>query len=510
MDALGGQLGQISVGIGLFIEIFAISLIPLVVMRRKEPPSTVAWILVLIFLPCIGAALFLLFGRDRVRLPVQWKREADRELASRRPVAMVATGLLLEQSSGSPEEAHRVAREHETALDTIAAPIHRGLFRLGAWLAGAEPTPRNAVELLIDGAATYDAIGEAIDGARHHVYAEYYLIRPGATADWLRDRLVAAARRGVEVKLLIDGYGSFWVTRRYVRSLRQGGVEVAFFLPARMLLLQPMNLRNHRKIVVVDGKVGFTGGINIGDEYRGEAAPWRDTHVRIRGPAVARLADVFAEDWHFATKQGIPHYDPPKEETEEADPGEAKGEATVAIVRSGPDLEGPAREAIHRLFFTAITLARSRVYVTTPYFIPDRSILVALQTAALRGVDVRLLFPSRSNHKVVFQAGRSFYDDLLEAGVSIYEYGPGMIHAKTMVIDGAVALVGSANMDLRSFRLNFEVHAVVRDPVTAAQLDACFDADLALSSRIDRAAWRRRPWSARVLEGGARLLSPLM
>jgi cardiolipin synthase len=299
-------------------------------------------------------------------------------------------------------------------------------------------------------------------------------------------------------------------------------VEVAYFLPARLILFQPMNLRNHRKIVVVDGEVGFTGGINIGDEYRGEVEPWRDTHVRIRGPAVARLTDVFAEDWHFATKHGIPHFEPPVETSAASAVNDAppsfrqitgprgNGEATVAIVRSGPDLEGPAREAIHRLFFTAITLARSRVYVTTPYFIPDRSILVALQSAALRGVDVRLLFPSRSNHKVVFQAGRSFYEELLAAGVGIYEYGPGMIHAKTMVVDGAVALVGSANMDLRSFRLNFEVHAVVRDAATAAQLDACFEADLALSSRIDPATWRRRSWHARALEGGARFLSPLM
>ena len=182
----------------------------------------------------------------------------------------------------------------------------------------------------------------------------------------------------------------------------------------------------------------------------------------------------------------------------------------MAIVRSGPDLAGADRETIHRIFFGAITLARERVYITTPYFIPDRSILVALQTAALRGVDVRLLFPSRSNHRVVWLAGRSFYEDLLDAGVSIYEYGPGMIHAKTMAVDGSIALVGSANMDLRSFRLNFEVHAVVRDKLTALRLEGCFEADLALSRRIDPEEFRQRPAAQRVLEGAARLLSPLM
>jgi cardiolipin synthase len=179
-------------------------------------------------------------------------------------------------------------------------------------------------------------------------------------------------------------------------------------------------------------------------------------------------------------------------------------------VRSGPDIEGSARETIHRIFFSAITLAQQRVCITTPYFIPDRAIVVALQTAALRGVFVQLLLPRRSNHPFVFQAGRSFYEDLLEAGVQIYEYGPGMIHAKTMVVDDAIALVGSANMDLRSFRLNFEVHAVVRDPTTALALARSFDEDLAVSVRIDRVAFKNRPWPFKVLEGASRLLSPLM
>jgi cardiolipin synthase len=503
VGSLAFGLTQVWVALGVIVEAVAFCLIPFVILRRKEPGSTVAWILVLLFLPGIGATLFLLFGRERVRLPVQWKREADQALAQRihRYRGRIST----------------FARER--ALLRLNSPIDRELFRVSAALAGAEPTPGNQVELLIDGEATYDAIGRAIDAAERHVYAEYYLIQRGTLADWFAERLIAAARRGVEVKLLLDGYGSFWIRRRWVRALREAGVEVAFFLPARLIFFQPMNLRNHRKIVVVDGEIGFTGGINIMDEYRGKdlsgraMAPWRDTHLRVKGPAARNLSRVFELDWHFATRRAI-HREPEEPQSPEDHDGAVEqrehGEAMVAIVRSGPDIEGPSRETIHRLFFTAITIARERVCITTPYFVPDRAILVALQSAALRGVFVQLLLPSRSNHPFVFQAGRSFYEDLLEAGVQIYEYGPGMIHAKTMVVDGTVGLVGSANMDLRSFRLNFEVHAVVRDEVTAAELVRCFERDLSVSARIDLASFRRRPWPLKVLEGASRLMSPLM
>ena len=499
--------------LALAIELAALSLVPLVFLRRKEPSSTAAWILALVFLPGVGAFLFLMFGRERVRLPVQWKRDADRALAMALAVRQRSANVLL-----TPPPSVR----------PVLADVDRDLFRVATALTGAEPSEGNSVELLVDGEETYRALGEAIDRARRRVWAEYYLVRGDATADWFRDRLVAAARRGVEVKLLVDGYGSFWLKQRWLSSLRKAGVEVVFFLPARLVFLQPMNLRNHRKIVVVDGEVAFTGGINIGDEYRGLLGPWRDTHLALRGPSVAPLEAIFVQDWHFATRRDpSSHAEAHRAAGEALGEGEAGGEAEaqaaldvvaarpdgdahVAIIRSGPDVTGPAREAIHRVFFSAITLAQRRVLITTPYFIPDRSMLIALQAAALRGVDVRLLFPSRSNHRVVFQAGRSFYEDLLEAGVGIHEYGPGMIHAKTMVVDGRVALVGSANMDMRSFRLNFEVHTVIGGGTTAARLERCFQDDLRLSRRIDLDEFRRRSRLARLGEGAARLLSPLM
>jgi cardiolipin synthase len=477
--------------LGVVVELFALLLVPVVLLQRKEPSSTVAWILTLIFLPGAGAVLFLMFGRDRVRIPLRGKPTTDRELGEKLSPAFG-------RGAHPPPPSVVDASVDET-------PVLRDIFHVTAALAGAEPTHGNKVDLLVDGDDTYAALEQAIDRAEHHVFAEYYLVRRGKTADWFRDLLVRAAKRGVRVKLLIDGYGSFWISRRFLRPLRRAGAEIVFFLPARLILFQPMNLRNHRKIVVVDGKVAFTGGINIGDEYRGIGGIWRDTHLRIEGPAVLPLLLVLAQDWRFAARAEIA-----KAEIDRARHAPAAGGATVAIVRSGPDIAGPERETIHRVLFAAITSARESVYITTPYFVPDRSMLVALQTAALRGVDVRILFPSKSNHPFVFQAGRSFYEDLLLSGVQIFEYGPGMIHSKTMVVDGTVSLVGSANMDIRSFRLNFEVHSVIHEPAVAERLARCFHDDLELSRRIVLAEFRARSIGWKALESAARLLSPLM
>ena len=489
MRSLALDTTQISVWIGVIVEAVALLLIPAVVLRRKDPSSTAAWILALVFLPGLGATLFLLFGRDRVRLPVQRKHASDRALPHR---------VHYRHTSG--------AALRERALTRLGSPVDREVFRVAAALAGAEPTPGNEAELLVDGNAAYEAIGRAIDGASKSVYAEYYLVRRGRTADWFRDRLAAAARRGVEVKLLLDGYGSFWIGRRWVRSPRRGGRGGGLLPPGA-----PDPLPAHEPAQPPQDCGGRPRDRVHRRDQRGRRVPRRGGPLARHAPPDRRARRARARP---RLRAGLALRDAARSPRARSplgpEIGGDRGEATVAVVRSGPDIPGTERETIDRVFFSAITLARSRVFITTPDFIPDRAIVVALQTAALRGVDVRLLFPSRSNHPIVFQAGRSFYEELLEAGVSIYEYGPGMIHAKTMVVDGTLALVGSANMDLRSFRLNFEVHAVLRDERTAARLDACFADDLARSRRVDPEAFRQRGIPLRVLEGAARFLSPLM
>jgi cardiolipin synthase len=487
-----GELGHGPLGawVGLVSEVVALALVPLVLLRRKEPSSTIAWILTLVFLPALGAALFVLFGRDRVRWPARRKRELD---------ALVRAEVAAHAPDVVARDSVPVTLSHLGATD-----LELALFRVGAHLTHGKASSGNQVEPLFGGDDAYAALGRAIDEARHHVHAEYYLIRNDATGDWFKARLIAAAKRGVEVRLLCDGFGCFAVHASYFRALREAGVHVATFLPMRSVLLQPVNLRNHRKIVVVDGRVAFTGGLNIGDEYRGRMpgiGEWRDVHMRIEGGAARDLQRVFFQDWAFATNEPVkagPYF--PEPET-------SAGGGTIAVVPSGPDTRN---EAIQRIFFGAIAGARSRVWMTTPYFVPDQAINVAMQLAAMRGVDVKIILPSRSNHSVTFHAGRSFYDALLDAGVGVYEYTPGIVHAKTMVVDGAVSLVGSANMDLRSFRLNFEVHALVHDAMVASRLEETFTADLAQSSLVSLSTWRARPARTRLYEGAARLVSPLL
>jgi cardiolipin synthase len=485
-SALAPALGAPLTTLAGILGAIAVALVPVVVLRRKEPSSTIAWILTLVFLPALGAILFLLFGRDRVRWPARRKRQAD---------ALVRGTLMAH--TGEPPQPLSPARAGLTDLEAQ-------IFQMSALLTGEGATTHNRVTVFSRGDEVYDAIGAAIDQAKDHVHAEYYLIRNDKTGAWFRDKLVRAAERGVEVRLLCDAYGCLAVGGPWRRPLRKAGARVGVFLPMRSLLLQPVNLRNHRKIVVVDGTVAFSGGVNIGDEYRGEMSGigrWRDTHFRLEGPAASALQRVFLQDWFFATGQGIDpaRYFPKSQPT--------PGDAIVAIVPSGPDTR---TEAIHRLFFAAIAAARERVWITTPYFVPDPPMVVALQVAAMRGVDVKLILPSRSNHRVTFHAGRSFYEQLLDAGVHILEYKPGMIHAKTMVVDGRIVLLGSANMDMRSFRLNFEVHALIHDEQTAQTLERSFHEDLAETVAVDRAAWGTRPLRDRIAEGAGRFVSPLL
>jgi cardiolipin synthase len=484
---LGFHLGPGVLGwLGAFFAAVALALIPLVILRRKEPSSTIAWILTLLFLPALGAVLFLLFGRDRVRWPARRKRQADALVRGTLAARAAETGPRFEPTQPGLTD------------------LEKQVFQMGALLTGETASTGNRLEVFSHGSDVYDSLGTAIDQAKHHVHAEFYLIRNDETGAWFRDKLARAAARGVQVRLLCDAYGCLSIGAAWRRPLRKAGARVGIFLPMRSLLLQPVNLRNHRKIVVIDGALAFSGGVNIGDEYQGKMTKigqWRDTHFRLQGPAAGALQRVFLQDWFFATGEGVdpdPYF---------PSPALVAGDATVAIVPSGPDTR---TEAIHRIFFAAIAAARERVWITTPYFVPDAPMVVALQVAAMRGLDVKLILPSRSNHRVTFHAGRSFYEELLEAGVQIHEYSPGMIHAKTMVVDGRIVLLGSANMDMRSFRLNFEVHTLIHDEVTAKKLEASFNDDLAQTVAVDLATWAKRPLGNRIAEGAGRFVSPLL
>jgi cardiolipin synthase len=304
------------------------------------------------------------------------------------------------------------------------------------------------------------------------------------------------------------------VGRRFFAPLAAAGGQVAWFNPLRLFQIRRRraDFRTHRKIVVCDGRVGFIGGMNVADAHSAEcsgAAAWRDTHLRLEGSAVRVLQRVFAEDWTYATGKELPSGDdyfpvPVARGTEAST--EARPEV-VQIVASGPDLDA---FAIHKVFFAAINRAETRVWLTTPYFLPDDAILGALMSAAMRGLDVRVIVPARSDSRLVDLAARSYFPELLTAGASVFEYQPRFIHAKTFVIDDDVAIVGTANLDNRSFRLDFEVAAVLYSAAVNAQLTAAFRTDLGHCRELARDAPGRQPFWTRFGQAGARLFSPLL
>lgn len=482
------MLGTIVLIVALLVQVIII--FRFVLLERRDPNATLAWILGVVLLPLLGGLLYIFLG---LRRKVRRSRKAER-------VAQRLRGVY-----------HRwqVARKTRGEGAERLPQRTRALVELGAASAGSYACPGNKVGLLINGAHTYAAIRAAIDAATHHVHVEFYIIQPDETGEALRRLLVEKAKAGIEVRVLCDGLGSYRLPDDFWAPLIAAGGKASVFAPVRFAPLMRrrdhVNFRNHRKIVVVDGRIGLTGGINIGREYLGldpKIGDWRDSHVRIEGPAVLAMQQTFIEDWLHSTEELLDdgRYFP--EPT-----AEAPGDATVQVIASGPDRPWAI---IHQLHFLAVAHAHKRVWMTTPYFVPDRVLQTALVTAALRGVDVRLLVPKKSDSKLVDWASRFYYPELLEAGVRIYEYGAGFLHAKTMVVDSWLATIGSSNMDIRSFSLNYEMNAFAYDEQASIALTEQFQSDLLLAVEVDKNWAHKLSYSRRVLHSFAGLLSPLL
>jgi cardiolipin synthase len=460
------------------VSAWALVMAGVILLERRSAAATMAWLLALVFLPIVGLIAYRLIGPQRLQ------RKKLRRVFGRRMVRE-AIEALGELGAHQPED-----------LQLALVPMRVG---------EAAPLRAEEVDVYLDGVAAYRAIELAIEAARHHVHVEYYIWEPDQIGTRLRDLLVERARAGVEVRTILDGTGCNKLRRSFLRPMRDAGVQIAWFNPVslRRLRRQRADFRTHRKTVVCDGRVGFTGGMNVTDVHSAELCPtyWRDTHVRLRGGAVLSMQRVFMEDWFFAAEKLPPlsgEYFPAPDHA---------GEHIVQIVSSGPDSDA---FAVHKLFFSALAQARERVWATTPYFVPDEPILTAMITAALRGVDVRLIVPKKGDSRLVDFAARSYFPELVAAGVRIYEYGPRFIHAKTMVIDDDVAIIGTANLDNRSFRLNFELAAVMYGGPTAVTLMAAFVEDMTGSRELVREDLDRLPLHRRLGCAGARLLSPLL
>jgi cardiolipin synthase len=435
--------------VGFFSSIHA-------VMGTRTPQGAIAWGIALNTFPYVTVPAYWILGRSRFQGYVTSRNEEDREI---RHVNREAEKLV-----GS----YRVAES-----EMSDAPGGRAAQRL----AGMPYLRGNDVKLLIDGEATFASIFEGIDAAREYVLFQFFIVHDDELGREAKEHLVAKAKEGVPVFFLYDEIGSHDLPESYKEELRAAGAKVAAFntRKGRSNRFQ-INFRNHRKVVVVDGRTAWVGGHNVGDEYMGKSEKfghWRDTHIRIDGPAALAAQLSFIEDWNWATN-AVPELNwTPR-------PAEG-GDMPVLIVPTGPadDLETAALMFIH-----AINSARERIWIATPYFVPDGGVVYALQLAGLRGVDVRILIPSIADHLLSYLAAFNYFKDAGATGVRFFRYGDGFIHEKAMLIDDRIGVVGTANFDNRSFRLNFEITGVVADPSFAGEVEAMFEEDFLKSKEV--------------------------
>ena len=369
-----------------------------------------------------------------------------------------------------------------------------------------QPTLQNSAVLLKDGKTTFESIFKALEGATDYIYLQYYIFEDGELADRLLDLFRSKINEGVKVRMIYDSIGSYTLSKKYVNALRIMGVEVYPFLPFRFdYFISSLNYRNHRKIIIVDGIYGFTGGINISDKYlKGDPnlGTWHDIHLRLSGPAVKQLEEVFIADWYLVAEEQL-------QLGNGVGMGKSAnlGDKIVQIVSSGPEDDFPN---IQQVYFGMINEAKHYVYITNPYIIPGNEILLALQTASLSGVDVRILVSEHTDSNLVGWTVRSYFEPLLKAGVRLFLFPDGFLHSKLMVSDDTLVSIGTANIDVRSFEHNFEVNALIYDRDFARHLKDDFLEDCAKSRELVYDQHKQRPWGIRLKEGAARIFSPIL
>ncbi|MFS0723886.1 cardiolipin synthase [Paenibacillus sp. 1P07SE] len=470
--------------LALFIFIFQIATILIAEFRR--PSKAVAWLLILFVFPLIGFVMYYFMAKDFQRRRTVRKRgviAGEHRLEAMRRCKLV----------------HRMSDLGEGRFNH-----QERLFHLLHNLAQSPITGCNKVKILNNGDATFEAILAAMEQAEHHIHLEYYTIRHDETGERFKDVMIRKAKAGVEVRLIFDGVGSYELSAAYLQELCDAGVHTHCFLTPRLAFFDKrMNYRNHRKIVVVDGTVGFLGGINIGDEYIGKNPKlgfWRDIHLQIEGDSVYFLQDVFMRDWWFTAREKL-------EDKAYMPEHRCNNDQHVQIISSGPD---STADTILECLSGAISVAKQSIYIATPYFIPDQSILMGLRTAAQAGIDVRILIPEQADSRLVMYASLSYVEDLMTAGVRFFRYRKGFIHSKVTIVDRLIASVGTANMDMRSFFSNFEINAILFDEEPIRALTDDFMADLEDSKELHLSDFHERPRWQKASEIAARMLSPLL
>ncbi len=461
----------------------------IIFFQRRNPQTVWTWLLLLYFIPILGFVLYLLIGQDFHKSRMFKAKEIEGELkyAVRR------------QEENIYRKRLRLANpELGRFKDLILYNLEAGQSVL---------TDNNDVRIYTDGKEKFHALLQEIEQAKCYIHIQYYIIQRDELWREIEQALVRKVKQGVEVRVLFDSMGCRSMRNKDWDRMERAGIHVAEFFPALFGPLQfRINYRNHRKIVVIDGRVGFVGGFNVGREYLGldsKFGYWRDTHLCIEGAAVTSLAVRFVLDWNYAAKENLfledKLFEIPKYVRNGHDP--------IQIISSGPDSQ---IKTIHDNYLRLIHSAKHHVYIQTPYFIPDDSILDALKIASRSGIDVRIMVPCKPDHPFVYWATYSYLGDMVAAGAKCYVYDNGFLHAKTLSADGMVACVGTANMDFRSFGLNFEVNAVIYSERTVQRLERAFENDMTRSTHVTRKVYDQRGLLIKTKEQFSRLLSPLL
>ena len=465
--------------------IFAILL---VFFERRNPTSTWLWIMVLTFLPGVGFVLYLFIGQDLSNKKMfSIKEEEDRHFRD----------IVLDQENKIQKDEYKFSDPNFIEYESI---IKMHLISSESLF-----SQDNKVEIYFDGEEKFSQLIESISNAKKYIYLEYYIFKSDKIGTKIINLITQKAKERVEVKVLFDGMGSRKFSKSYIKKLKDAGGEVAIFFPPFVPLLSlRINYRNHRKICIIDGEEAFIGGFNIGDEYLGLSKKfgyWRDTHIKIRGGAIEGLEWRFFLDWRFATKKQTS-----KCKFNEL-PEKPEGNTGIQIVSSGPDSKWPS---IKDGYLKMISNAKEKLYIETPYFIPDDSIFEALKLAGLSGLDVRVMIPCKPDHPFVYWASMSYIGELLQAGVRFYTYEKGFLHSKVILMDDFVSSIGTANLDIRSFKLNFEVNAFIYDETINLKLTEKFIEDLDHCKEITTENYLNRSRIVKMKESISRLLSPIL
>ncbi|TXD84879.1 cardiolipin synthase [Subsaximicrobium wynnwilliamsii] len=480
----------------LLLQIAYIILVILVILRvlydTRSGTKTLAYILFVVFVPFVGMIFYFSFG-----INYRKRKLYSKKMLMDEPLRKSLTHKM-DIYSETISKSGLIAERRATLVEFIRRSGNSPL------------TANNELKLLVNGEEKFPVLLEALEKATCHIHLEYYIYEDDLTGNQVAELLIRKAKAGVEVRFMYDDFGSHDLKKSFLKKLNDAGVQTAPFYKVKWYALaNRLNYRNHRKIVIIDGSVGFVGGINMSDTYRNDLDEakhlyWRDTHLMIHGQATAYLQYLFMADWNFCSTT-------PLEYAEGYFPDSTRqyaiGDEVLQFAASGPDSTQPV---ILYALLQAIASAKKRIHITSPYFIPGESMMDALIIAIKSGLDVKLIIPGVSDSKMVNTAASAYYTELLQYGAKIYKYNKGFVHAKTMVIDDDLAIIGSANMDYRSFDLNFEVNAMVYSKNMTAQLSEVFENDLKASVQIDAAAWGNRPKRVHLWEKVVRLLSPFL